>query len=163
MRNKREDALYPEVADWLARFLQGRHGKAKVSAHDTHKTELSAFLRAEKLHAHFKDSSAYEIQVDVTGVIQTKDVVRLAFVECKTTSITLRDVGQLLGYSLVARPFLSFLISPRGMSDKLRSLLLTFGRQDILVYGKNRSIYLATWVPSRGEIDAATVVPKGSL
>ena len=124
---------------------------------------LSPFLRAEKLHIHFKDSSAYEIQVDVTGVIQTKGAVRLAFVECKTASTTLRDVGSTPRLQSRCSAFLSFLVSPRGISDKLRSLLLTYGRQDILVYAKNRSICLATCVPGRREIDSATVVPKGSL
>ena len=133
----------------------------KVSAFDTHKTELSSFLRREGFHRHFPDSSAYEIEVDVTGVIERRDSVKLAFVECKIGPITLRDVGQLLGYSLVARPELSFLVSPRGLSDRLAAQLLTFGRQDILVYGKDRLIRLGVWDEARGELDVSTLVPKG--
>ena len=128
-----------------------------MSTYDTHSVDLSSFLRKEGLHRHFKDYTAYDIQVDVTGVIETTLTVELAFVECKVGPITLRDVGQLLGYSLVARPVLSLLVSPRGLSDRLRSLLVTFGRQDILGYGDGRAIRLAVWDDLRGEADLSSV------
>lgn len=162
MITSKESDLYPRVAHWLARHLQGKYPRAKVSAHDTHRSELASFLRKEKLHRHFKNSEAYEIQVDVTGVVEGRDFVKLAFVECKVGEITLRDVGQLLGYSLVARPDWSYLVSPEGLSDRLSMLLATYGRQDILVYGKGQHIRIAVWNSGRGEIDLATLVPKGS-
>jgi hypothetical protein len=162
MMRDSETSLYPSVALWLGRYLKGRHPKATTTAHDTHSMELSAFLRKENLHAQFKDYDAYEIQVDVTGIVQTRDSVRLAFVECKVGPITLRDVGQLLGYSLVARPEWSYLLSPAGVSDRLNTLLVTFGRQDVLNYAKNRAIRLATWNVGRSEVEIATLIPKGS-
>jgi hypothetical protein len=162
MRREPETELYPEVARWLRLLLKGRHPKATVSAHDTHSMELSAFLRREGLHARFKDYDAFEIQVDITGVVQTHDSVRLAFVECKVGQITLRDVGQLLGYSLVARPEWSYLLSPAGLSDRLNTLLVTFGRQDVLTYSKNRAIRLGRWNVGRGEMDLSSLVPRGS-
>lgn len=85
----------------------------------------------------------------------------LAFVECKVGPITLRDVGQLLGYSLIARPETSYLISPAGLSDRLRSLLVTFGRQDLLNYTRNRMLLLATWDSGRCEVDPSSVIPRG--
>ena len=71
-------------------------------------------------------------------------------------------MGQLLGYSLVARPEWSFLVSPAGISDRLNTLLVAYGRQDVLAYAKNRIIRLATWNVARGELEASTLVPKGS-
>lgn len=162
MKKSKEGDLYPQVAEWLRGYLKGRHPRARISAYDTHKTELSNFLRTHGLHKHFPDFSAYEIQVDVTAVVERKNTVDLAFVECKMGAITLRDVGQLLGYSLVARPELSFLLSPKGLSDRLATLLLTFGRQDILGYGENRMIRLAAWDLLRREINLSSLVPKGS-
>jgi hypothetical protein len=157
-----ESALYPQVSAWLARSLRDRHPRANVAAYDTHSIDLAALLRREGLHSLFKDCDAYEIQVDVTAIVKTSSSIRLAFVECKVGPITLRDVGQLLGYSLVARPEWSYLVSPGGLSDCLNRLLLTYGRQDILRYGKNQSIRLATWNVGRAELDLRTVVPKGS-
>ncbi len=156
-----EEELYPDVAEWLARHLRGKYRGASVETHDTHRLLLSAFLRTVDLHNSFKDSQAYEIRVDVTGVVRTRSAVRLAFVECKTGPITLRDVGQLLGYSLVARPEWSYLVSPSGVSDKLSTLLLTFGRLDILTYAKERTIRLAEWNTSRREINLASMIPRG--
>lgn len=57
---------------------------------------------------------AYEIQVDVTVIIRLRKSVSFAFVECKVLPVTRRDVGQFLGYSLVARPQRSYLFSPLG-------------------------------------------------
>lgn len=97
----------------------------------------------------------------MTGIVKTQASVRLAFVECKIGPITLRDLGQLLGYSLVANPEWSYLVSPAGLSECLNRLLVTYGRQDILNYGKNRHMRLATWNTGRGELDIPTTVPRG--
>ncbi|MHB8410960.1 MAG: hypothetical protein ACYDDI_03330 [Candidatus Acidiferrales bacterium] len=156
-----ETALYPEVAAWLIRHLRGRYPKATVHAQDTHSMDLSAFLRRQNIHSQFKDYDAYEIQ-DITGIGQSPDDMRLAFVECKVGPITPRDVGQLLGYSLVARPEWSYLLSPAGASDRLNTLLVTFGRQDILNYSKNHAIRLASWNAGRKEVDLSTLIPRGS-
>lgn len=157
-----EHKLYPDVAGWLMRHLQGKYRRASVEAYDTHRSLLSNFLLSRGLHEYFRDCQAYEIQVDVTGIVRTRTQIRLAFVECKVTPITLRDVGQLLGYSLVARPEWSYLVSPAGLSEKLSTLLLTFGRLDILAYGKDRTIRLAEWNTSRREITLASLIPRGS-
>lgn len=162
MRHDREFTLYEPVAAWLAGYLRDRFPRAAVAAHDTHRSELAAFLRAENLHKFVEGYDAYEIQVDVTGVVQTEKSVRFAFVECKVGPITLRDVGQLLGYSLVAKPEWALLLSPQGVSDRLNTLLVTYGRQDILGYARNRAIRLATWSADRNEIDARTLLPRGN-
>lgn len=161
MTRNPELALYPQVSKWLDRILRDRHPRAEVAAYDTHSMDLSAFLRREGLHSLFKDCDAYEIQVDVTGIVRTEKSINLAFVECKVGPITLRDVGQLLGYSLVARPEWSFLVSPGGLSGCLNSLLITYGRQDVLNYGKGQFIRLGTWNAERAELDLATLVPTG--
>lgn len=161
MKFTEENALYPHVAKWLARYLRNRFPKATSSAFDTHKTDLSVFLQKKGLDHYFPDAGAFEIKVDITGVVQIKESVKLAFVECNAGPITLRDLGQLLGYSLVARPEFSFLTSPEGVSDKLRTLLLTYGRIDVLQYAKTRTIQLGDWNSVRQELDLSSVIPKG--
>jgi hypothetical protein len=162
MRNRLESELYPRVAGWLDAHLRGKFPKATVTTHDTHSADLCAFLRRKSLQSKFRDCDAYEIQVDVTGVVEGDNFVKLAFVECKMGPVTLGDVGQLLGYSLVARPEWSYLISPAGMSGRLSPLLMTYGRQDVLSYGRNKHIRIARWNVDRNEIDLATLVPKGT-
>lgn len=48
-----------------------------------------------------------------------------------------------------------------GISDRLSMLLVTCGRQDVLSYGENKHIRIATWNTERGEIDYPTLVPRG--
>ena len=159
---QRERELYLGVAGWLAGFLKGIHPRAKVTAHDTHSINLSAFLHDNDLHDRFEDCDSHEIQVDVTGIVRGRTWIKLAFVECKIGFITLRDVGQLLGYSLVAKPEWSYLVSPKGMSARLQSLLVSFGRQDILSYSPEKHIRIAAWNSARSEIELGSLIPRGS-
>jgi hypothetical protein len=145
---------YPHVAAWLARYLRDRFSK-DVAAHDAHRIEPAAFLRAENLHTFVRGCEAYEIQVDVTGMVRTRDF-------CPFCIRRVQSWPDHVARCRVARPEWSFLISPAGLSDHMSSLLVTYGRQDVLDYGKNRTIRLATWNVGRREIDAPSLIPKGS-
>jgi hypothetical protein len=133
----------------------------EVRTYDTHSLQLLNLVVSEGVQTLFPDYPAYDIKVDVTGLVLSRSGAKFAFVECKIGPITLRDVGQLLGYSLVAQPEISILLSPCGLTDWLSTLLVTLGRTDILTYG-NRSLRLATWDMERKEIEAASVVPRGA-
>ena len=160
MNIDREEELYPSVIEWLRKFLKGRHRNSNVEAYDTHKINLSKFLQNNELQQYFPEFSAFDIKVDITGIIKTKKFVKLAFVECKIDPITLKDVGQILGYSKVVNPDYSFIISPKGLSSPLSVLLGTFGRYDLLEYG-NKQIRVAKWNLDRMEIDSSTILPPG--
>jgi len=160
MNISREEELYPYVIEWLRKFLKGRHRNSDVDVYDTHKINLSKFLQNNELQNYFPEFSAFDIKVDITGIIKSKKSVKLAFVECKTDPITLKDVGQILGYSKVANPDYSFIISPSGLSSPLSVLLQTFGRYDLLEYS-SRKIRIAKWNLERMEIDSNTILPPG--
>lgn len=95
----------------------------------------------------------------LTGVILLNDKAELAFVECKLSKITLKDVSQLLGYSKVACPVHSFIISPKGMSNAVSYLLQTLRRYDILAYSENRKIRVGSWDESKGDIIRPMIPP----
>lgn len=104
-----------------------------------------------------------DIYVDIVGFALTAAATRLAFIECKNEPVTLSHLSQTIGYSRVALPDYSIVISPQGASDALRSLLSTFGRADVLQYhiqkGKlPRSIAVARWSESAGCIDAGSII-----
>jgi len=156
-----ETALYPDVAKWLKRYLKDRHPHSSVVAYDTHKINLSKLILDKNIQAYFPQFNAFDIKVDITGLIASAKSVHMAFVECKIKPITLKDLGQILGYSKVAKPQYSFIISPEGLSTPLNSLICSFGRHDILDYGDGLRIKLATWNISRREIDSDSLVPRG--
>ena len=132
MTKLRERELYSDVMVWLEGRLRSLYPRWSVGVHDTSAVKLSRFLDRQNLQSMFKGSETFEIEVDVTGIITRGEEAGLAFVECKAGAITLKDVGQILGYSRVALPVLSVILSPSGLSESLHTLLNTYGRVDLL-------------------------------
>jgi len=158
-----EKDLYPELSIWLSRFLSDRHRKAQVRVLDTSKTKLSKVIFEENLVEYFPHYNTFDIQVDVIGIVQTNKRVLLAIIECKLNSITLRDIGQIWGYSKVANPEYSFIISPSGPSESLYTLLKTFGRYDLLEYRPNKRTIIANWDRDKKDLDYSSILPPGEL
>lgn len=152
--------MYPEVCAWLQSTLQSRFPKSGIVVADTSQITLSSYLEREGLSTLFPDYQTYEINVDVTGIVKGK-TSHLAFVECKLTPLTLRDLSQLLGYSKVAKPIYSILVSPAGMSKALTLLLKVYRRYDVLEYAEDARLKIGKWDPIRKTLDPATIIPMG--
>jgi|YelNatPaOPRAMG01_1025707.scaffolds.fasta_scaffold15814_3 hypothetical protein len=161
MANRERD-LYPVVLNWLDNRLRCLYPGWSVEVFDTSRSKLSAFLDRLGVRS-FPASDAFEIEVDLTAIVRRRDKAQLVFIECKSTPITLKDLGQILGYSRVASPVLSAIVSPEGISRSLDILLNTYNRVDILEYGPGRRIRIATWDPVRQRVDPASVFPAGGL
>ncbi len=129
---------------------------------DTSRVSLSRFLEQKGLSELFLDYQTYEISVDITGIVQGKHP-SLAFVECKLATLTLRDVSQLLGYSKVAKPIFSILISPTGISKALSLLLKVYRRYDVLEYAEDQRLMVGIWDAICKTVDPATLIPPGEL
>lgn len=163
-----EKEMYPGVVEWLKRFLTQKFRKAEILAADTSRVALNNFIARENLQSFFAPEwITYDLHVDVTGIVIVKQRAHLVFVECKLASLTLANVSQLLGYSRIALPLYSFLISPVGYNDSVISLIKTYSRGDILEYfwekGKTaRSLMLATWNESANQIEPSTLLPSNS-
>lgn len=154
--------MYAPVAAWLRRFMAGRFPRSEVRVEDTHSTVLSRFVQDEGIQRFYPEYQSFDVMVDVVGLVRSTKMCNLVFVECKLNPITLRDVGQLLGYSLVVQPAASFVISPRWWSSSLKSLLETYGRTEVLQYGK-RAIRVCKWDSDRQTVLLESVFPKGPL
>jgi hypothetical protein len=113
------------------------------------------------LSKYFSESESYVIKVDITGVVQYNGKCLLAFVECKLKSISLKDVSQIIGYSKVAKPVLSLIISPQGISTPVNKLINIYRRYDILTYQDDLKVRIAKWNKSTKDIDVSTLLPHG--
>ena len=158
-----EKQMYPDVMEWLKRKLRGMFHRAEIETYDTSAVALYRFLETNGLQELFPQYQSYDIRVDVTGVVQTKHEAHLAFVECKLRQITLRDLSQLLGYSRVAIPIYSIIVSPAGIGSAMTCLLKTYGRIDVLEYEKSRRLKVATWDSARREVSVPTTIPAGEF
>jgi len=160
---RNETQMYPDVEKWMKKRLEAKYRRLPIDVYDTHTKYLSDFLEEKGLHVHFPDYPSYEIKVDVLGVIQGRDNIELAFVECKLNRITLRDVSQLLGYSKVAQPVHSILLSARGLNTSVTYLFDTFRRYDVLRYNDNKRMRIGAWNKTRLDIDPTSIIPRGEL
>ena len=163
MALRKEKDMYPAVCKWLRNILRSKYKKAEIYVFDTSNVTLSKFLVKRRYHRFFKAYQTYEIQVDITGVIKSRKRIDLAFVECKLKKISLKDLSQLLGYSKVAFPLFSMIISPAGMSRSLDLLFNVWRRYDILYYGKDKHLLIGKWDSDRREVDPSSIIPRGAF
>jgi hypothetical protein len=164
MAYRSEKDMYPAVCQWLSVFLRGRHRGAEIRVFDASRKSLARLIQETGLFKNLPaEWQSWDIYVDVVGFALTAKTTVLAFAECKNEAVTLSHLSQLLGYSRVALPHYSVIIAPQGASDTLRSLLVTFGRTDVLVYhtekGKlPRSVAVARWDNSSGCLDIGSII-----
>lgn len=162
--NQLERAMYPAVCAWLTAFLTQQHSRATIQVFDSSLTKLVRLIQDQQLMANLPSQwQSWDIQVDVVGFIITPQTTQLAFVECKVGALALIDLAQILGYSRVALPAHSFIVSPQGASDMLRQLLLTYNRLDVLQYNlpagnTPHSIIVAKWDEPAQSIDWASII-----
>lgn len=160
----KEYDLYEPVRLWLERILSQRFKRMEVRVIDSHKVKLSKLIAELGVQKFLPQFNAWDVKIDVTGVVTDGKTSHLALVECKANQLTLRDVAQLLGYSIVVKPILSVLVSPAPPTDPLITLLKDYGRLDILRYGtSNQYIRIATWDMAKREVIPASLLPPGSL
>lgn len=159
---KTERQMYPDVCVWFKKILQEKYDASRIYLEDTSRKILSRWLVEKKLQNLFPEYQTYEIEVDITGIIEGKGQAFLGMIECKLNPITLRDLSQLLGYSRVAQPLYSIILSPKGVSKSMHRLFNISRRNDILSYSNNKHIVIGKWDENRIELDFSTIIPKGS-
>lgn len=130
----------------------GKRAK-KISVLDTHDSDLSNFIIKLRYQKYFPEFSTYKIRQDITGFIEYQDKVELVFVECKNTKLSLIHLSQLIGYSCIALPIYSILISPQGMGATLNKLFNNYKRYDVLEFRQNRKVRVLRWDENRQDID----------
>ena len=170
MAYRNETEMYPDVILWLGRVLRGRFPGCEVDVKDTHASPLNEYIKRNGLQQYFQSDiwQTYEIRVDITAFMVHRERPALVFVECKVIPISLLHVSQLLGYSRVARPLLSCLISTKGIGNAVIGLISRYDRTDILEYywekGRQpRSIILGKWDEQTKRVDVSSILPPGAL
>jgi len=156
-----EREMYPHVVRWLKGILLSRHRNAKVHVWDSSATKLSRIIDDHNLSEFYPSYRSFDIRVDVVGAVVRKKDADLILIECKITPITLRDLGQLLGYARVAMPRSALLLSPSYISEAMHYLLNIYKRHEVLSFGECKNIQIARWDPMKNDIDIPSLIPSG--
>ena len=147
--------MYPDVIEWLKKNLIQKFGNkaTKITVLDTHDSDLLNFIMQLNYQKFFPEFSTYKIRQDITGFIEYNGKVDLVFVECKNTGLSLIHLSQLIGYSCIAMPVYSILLSPQGMGQTLNKLLRSYNRLDILEFRPKRMIHIVKWDTDKQDVD----------
>lgn len=150
-----EIEMYPDISRWLENDLKQKFGKKakRIVVLDTHDSDLANFIIQLQYQRFFPEFSTYKIRQDITGFIEYEDKVDLIFVECKNTQLSLIHLSQLIGYSCIALPIYSILISPQGMGQTLNKLFKSYNRYDVLEYRPNRKVQVLKWDELKQDVD----------
>jgi hypothetical protein len=157
---KREEDLYPEIENWLNRYLKEKYKGYLVET--THKTSrLSLDVCLKNIGLCVNDAIGLSIKIDIVGILKRDSVIKLVFIEVKDQPLTLKDLCQLWGYSQLLNPAESFLISSKGLGN-LNCLFKILKREDLLLYGvkKDKMMRVCKWDEHRKSIDYSTLIPK---
>ena len=169
MKYKSEVDMYSDVCQWLEDFLRDRFRQADIDVYDLSRTPISRFLGTYNQGIFPEEWVTWNIRVDVVGFVHhSNKPTDLVFVECKNVRLTVAHLSQLLGYSRVARPLYSFLLSPVGFSSSLVSLLQDYRRLDVLEYHSEqgrmpRQIIIAKWDIAARHLNRNAMIGGASL
>lgn len=152
---RNEIEMYPDIIKWLDKNLNDKYGEMakKIVVLDTHDSDLTNFIIQLNYQRYFPEYTTYKIRQDITGFVEYTNHVDLIFVECKNTKLSLIHLSQFIGYSCIALPLLSILISPQGLGTTLTKLLKNFNRRDILEFRHRKRIQVVKWDEQKHDID----------
>ena len=158
----KEEKLYPEIEEWLKNYLIDKYSGYSIEVtSETSRHFLDVILR--KKNIFLNEAIGLKIKVDIVGILKRGDEFKLVLIEVKDDELTLKDLGQLWGYTQLLNPVESFLISSKGFG-RLSHLFNAQKREDLLKYGikENKFMRIAKWDKTRKSIDWATIIPKGT-
>jgi len=146
IRTNPEQKLYAPLCEYLSTHFSKLY-KEEIIFYDTSSYYLNKFISESNVSDEFEYYEEYKIKPDLVGFVRTKKKILIA--EIKATELSLRDLGQLRGYCLVANPEYAILISNKEPSLNLRKILKM--NKDILQYF-GKKINLGLWDGKKVEV-----------
>jgi len=139
IRTNPEQKLYAPICKYLGKMFSKLY-KEKVKFYDTSSFYLNRFILENNLYDEFEYYEEYKIKPDLVGFIISSKRIILA--EIKANQLSLKDLGQLIGYCLISHPESAWLISKEEPSLNLKKILNL--NKQILSYD-NKDIEIGKW------------------
>ena len=155
-----EFELYEPMCNWLNQSLSDKYTGYEIIVSDTHSERLDKAL--EKQGVTIEQANGVDIQIDVLGIAQKGNNIKLFFIEAKKTKLTLRDLGQLWAYCKLIDPEEAWLLTSADLGS-LRKLLINFNREDLLDFGNGKKIKkmnVGVWDEKKKIPNYSSIIPK---
>ena len=101
--------------------------------------DMSDYFARSGLEQYSEITEDFEIRPDIVGIIDKKKIV---FIESKIVTLGIKEIGQLLGYCLVANPELAILCSTKNSSGNLTTILT---HENLTKYDNDKRIKFGYW------------------
>ena len=129
----REVDTYQPLRSWVEKYFKEKFDN-KIQAFDTSQHNINYYFSDERIKSNILNLDDMNIKPDIVGIKENlKDIV---IIESKVTSLSTEDLGQILGYCLVAEPADAFLISTKELSPSLMNVIIN--NNNILDYGRGK-------------------------
>ncbi|MFH0831720.1 MAG: hypothetical protein V1886_02530 [archaeon] len=139
IRTNPEQRLYLPLCEYLGNHFSKLY-KEKIKFYDTSSFYLNKFISESNVSEEFEYYEEFKIKPDLVGFVISSKKILIA--EIKATELSLRDLGQLRGYCLIANPEYAILISNKKPSLNLKKILKM--NKDILNYF-GKTIKIGFW------------------
>ena len=147
-----------ELTKWLKNFLTDKFGR------DYESIEVIAPDRDLKRLNHpdirtLEGSHAWEFTPDIIAILKGKDT-RIVLLNRSMSAISLKEIGEMYCYALLANPLLALVISPKAASSEVNGILLDkLMQKQILTYNGNNQILVLGWSAEQNTVDLNSVIP----
>ena len=155
-----KEQLTLSIAAWLKDFLNSKFGNSyKTIQVLTPKRKLN--LLVNDLLSDTTNSNAWEFKSDVIAILTKENGLRdIVLVNRSTTSISLKEIGEMNCYAQLAAPMLALVISPKAASSEVNSILLdNHMRKRILDYGGKYPLSVIGWDQENNKPQSNTISP----
>ena len=138
--------LTDSVAVWLDSFLKKKYGDVYKSIRVV-KPERNLNLLTDTSLRGISGYNSWEFKPDVIGLLTDQyGKTDIVLVNRNTSSISLKEIGEMNCYAQLALPLLSMIISPKAASSEVNGILLDNKMQErILGYGGSSPLMVMGW------------------
>lgn len=161
-----EKELYQPMVSWFQKYLEDKYKNSDgwfVRVIDTSYIKFSDV--ASYYEINLPEANGIQVKIDIVGFAKKENKVKLFFIEAKTGSLDIRDLGQLWVYCKLFKPDEAYLMTD-GDFGQLNNVLIVSGRYDLLEYGndeQSRKMNIAIWDKSKNAPDFLTMIPAKTI
>lgn len=94
---------------------------------------------------NIQNISSFEFSPDILVILRLKKEIKLCFINRSNSAISLKEIGEMNTYCKIAKPYKSYIISPKWISSEVNILLFNDDIKNRLLdyWGEN---YINIWM-----------------